>query len=92
MHEKARNRAIEFYSVDEDDCNDIDTPIYVACSFGVEYMEYIQRIKPNTLAKKVNLADLLHNSDETSNVMETTIIVLYVLFAKMLSGLSVMRL
>ena len=34
MHEKARNRAIEFYSMDEDDCNDKDIPIYVACSFS----------------------------------------------------------
>ena len=34
MHERARNRTIEFYSMDEDDCNDKDTPIYVACSFS----------------------------------------------------------
>ena len=32
---------------------------------GVEYLEYIQRIKYNPLAKKIKLADLLHNSDES---------------------------
>ena len=31
----------------------------------VEYMEYIKRIKPNPLAKKVKEADLKHNSDLT---------------------------
>ena len=32
---------------------------------GVEYMDYIKRIKFNTLAKKVKLADLRHNSNQT---------------------------
>jgi len=30
---------------------------------GSEYMDYIQKIKPNQLAKKIKLADLRHNSD-----------------------------
>ena len=32
---------------------------------GVEYMEYVKKIKDNPIAKKVKLADLLHNSDIT---------------------------
>lgn len=32
---------------------------------GVPYMEYIEKIKPNSIAKAVKLADLKHNSDLT---------------------------
>ncbi|MCD8048103.1 MAG: GTP pyrophosphokinase [Clostridia bacterium] len=31
----------------------------------VDYFEYVKKIKPNTIAKKVKLADLKHNSDMT---------------------------
>lgn len=31
----------------------------------VEYMEYIQKLKPNLVSRKVKLADLRHNSDKT---------------------------
>ena len=33
----------------------------------VPYMEYIKKIKPNPLAKKVKIADLKHNSDISRN-------------------------
>ena len=29
------------------------------------YMDYIKKIKENTIAKKIKIADILHNSDET---------------------------
>ena len=32
---------------------------------GVPYLEYVEKIKPNSLAKKVKLADLAHNTDST---------------------------
>ena len=32
---------------------------------SVPYMEYVMKIKSNPIAKKVKLADLRHNSDET---------------------------
>lgn len=32
---------------------------------GVDYLDYVRAIKENSLAKKVKLADLAHNSDET---------------------------
>lgn len=32
---------------------------------SVDYMEYIKEIKKNDIAKKVKIADLIHNSDET---------------------------
>ena len=32
---------------------------------GVPYLEYVEKIKPNALAKTVKLADLTHNSDCT---------------------------
>ncbi len=32
---------------------------------GVDYMEYVKKIKDNPIAKKVKLADLKHNSDIT---------------------------
>ena len=32
---------------------------------SVDYMDYIRKIKPNPLARKVKLADLHHNSDPT---------------------------
>ena len=32
---------------------------------GVPYLEYVEKIKPNPLAKKVKLADLTHNCDTT---------------------------
>lgn len=32
---------------------------------GVDYMEYVKKIKENPLASKVKLADLAHNSDLT---------------------------
>jgi len=34
---------------------------------GAGYMDYIRRIKQNSLAAKVKLADLRHNSDPTRN-------------------------
>lgn len=30
-----------------------------------DYMEYIKKIKPNKVAKKIKIADIIHNSDET---------------------------
>ncbi len=35
---------------------------------GVDYFDYVRRIKTNPIALKVKLADLNHNSDETRNV------------------------
>lgn len=32
---------------------------------GIPYLEYVEKIKPNPLAKKVKLADLTHNCDTT---------------------------
>ena len=32
---------------------------------GVPYLEYVEKIRPNPLAKKVKLADLTHNTDST---------------------------
>ncbi len=32
---------------------------------GVDYLDYVRAIKGNPIAKKVKLADLAHNSDET---------------------------
>lgn len=32
---------------------------------GVPYLEYVKKIKPNPLARKVKLADLTHNTDST---------------------------
>ncbi len=32
---------------------------------GVDYLDYVRAIKGNAVAKKVKLADLAHNSDET---------------------------
>ena len=32
---------------------------------GVPYLEYVEKIKPNPLAKAVKLADLIHNTDKT---------------------------
>ena len=35
---------------------------------GVDYFDYVRRIKANPIAKCVKLADLMHNSDESRNV------------------------
>lgn len=32
---------------------------------SIEYMDYIYKIKPNKIARKVKLSDLAHNSDES---------------------------
>ena len=32
---------------------------------GVDYMEYVKRIKPNPVARAVKIADLKHNTDPT---------------------------
>ena len=32
---------------------------------NVDYMEYIREIKKNEIAKKVKIADIMHNCDET---------------------------
>lgn len=32
---------------------------------GTDYLDYVRRIRENPIAKKVKLADLAHNSDET---------------------------
>ena len=32
---------------------------------NVDYMDYIEKIKKNSIAKKVKIADITHNSDET---------------------------
>ncbi len=31
----------------------------------IDYMNYIEKIKENNIAKKVKIADIIHNSDET---------------------------
>lgn len=31
----------------------------------IDYMEYIKRLKSNHIARKVKIADIIHNSDET---------------------------
>jgi len=31
----------------------------------IDYMKYIEKIKKNNIAKKVKIADIIHNSDET---------------------------
>lgn len=38
----------------------------------IDYMEYVKRIKPNPIARKVKLADLHHNSNATRFVEEPT--------------------
>lgn len=35
---------------------------------GIDYFEYVRRLKSNPIAKKVKMADLDHNSDETRTV------------------------
>ena len=32
---------------------------------GVDYFDYVRRIKDNPIARKVKLADLAHNSDQS---------------------------
>lgn len=32
---------------------------------SVDYFEYVEKVKSNTTAKKVKIADVMHNSDET---------------------------
>lgn len=39
---------------------------------SIDYMDYVRKIKPNPLAKKVKLADLHHNSDPSRAVANPT--------------------
>ncbi len=32
---------------------------------SIDYLDYIQKIKDNPIAKKIKIADIIHNSDET---------------------------
>lgn len=36
-----------------------------------EYLDYVRKLKNNPVAKKVKLADLTHNSDDTRNALGT---------------------
>jgi hypothetical protein len=45
--------------------NIIDALALLTHDDGTEYMDYIERIKPNPLAAKIKLADLRHNSAVT---------------------------
>lgn len=39
---------------------------------NIDYFEYVKRLKDNPVAKKVKLADLNHNSDESRSAGSTT--------------------
>lgn len=43
----------------------MDALVVLTHDDGTEYMDYIRKIKSNTLAVKIKLADLRHNSDVT---------------------------
>lgn len=67
LHDVVEDTAITLDDLKAEGFNDqvIETLVLLTHDKSVPYMDYINKIKGNSLARQVKLADLRHNSDPT---------------------------
>ena len=66
LHDVVEDTEVTFEELEKDFSKTIiDALKLLTHDKDTDYFEYIKKIKSNPLAKKVKLADLKHNSDET---------------------------
>ncbi len=76
LHDVVEDTEVTFKELEKDFSKTIiDALKLLTHDKDTDYFEYIEKIKSNPLAKKVKLADLKHNSDETrlENITEKDI-------------------
>ena len=76
LHDVVEDTEVTFKELEKDFSKTIiDALKLLTHDKETDYFEYIEKIKSNPLAKKVKLADLKHNSDETrlENITEKDI-------------------
>ena len=76
LHDVVEDTEVTFKELEKDFSKTIiDALKLLTHDKETDYFEYIEKIKTNPLAKKVKLADLKHNSDETrlENITEKDI-------------------
>ena len=76
LHDVVEDTEVTFKELEKDFSKTIIDALKLLTHYKeTDYFEYIEKIKSNPLAKKVKLADLKHNSDETrlENITEKDI-------------------
>ena len=66
LHDTVEDTGVTFEELEKEFSYDIiQTLKLLTHDDSVEYMDYVRTIKDNSIARKVKLADLRHNSDES---------------------------
>ncbi len=66
LHDVVEDTDITFEELEKDFPNEvIEILKLMTKDKNIDYMDYINKLKENPIARKVKIADLLHNSDET---------------------------
>lgn len=66
LHDTVEDTEITFEELEKEFSYDIIQALKLLThDESIEYMEYVKAIKDNSIARKVKLADLRHNSDES---------------------------
>lgn len=66
LHDVVEDTYVNIEALQADFSKDVtDAVSLLTHEGGVDYFDYVEKIKTNPIARKVKLADLAHNSDET---------------------------
>jgi (p)ppGpp synthase/HD superfamily hydrolase len=69
LHDVVEDTAVTFADLEKEfPAEVIEALRLLTHEAGVDYFDYVRKIKTNPIAKSVKLADLTHNSDESRNV------------------------
>ena len=69
LHDVVEDTAVTFADLEKEfPAEVIEALRLLTHEAGVDYFDYVRKIKTNPIAKCVKLADLTHNSDESRNV------------------------
>ena len=69
LHDVVEDTAVTFADLEKEfPAEVIEALRLLTHEAGVDYFDYVRKIKTNPIAKRVKLADLTHNSDESRNV------------------------
>ncbi len=66
LHDVVEDTAITFEQLEKEFSKEVITVLKLLTrDKGEEYMDYIKKIKKHSIARKIKIADLIHNSDES---------------------------
>ena len=69
LHDVVEDTAVTFADLEKEfPAEVIEALRLLTHEAGVDYFDYVRKIKTNPIAKRVKLEDLTHNSDESRNV------------------------